>query len=145
MTMRTHAAFAVAATLAVVATMAWGFYIVGSPGARRLERFDEQRLSDLQAIAREIQVMVTDRGRVPKLREPLPQTLEEAVERSRNERLNLSDPETGAPYRYAVKNETTFELCAKFARPRDWDMRVFWNHPAGEHCFTINVLDPPPF
>ena len=76
---------------------------------------------------------------------PEAKTLEEAANRSRNERVNPRDPETGEPYRYTVKNETTYELCATFARPRDWDSRVFWNHRAGAHCFTINVLDPPPF
>ena len=30
-----------------------------------------------------------------------------------------------------------------FSLPRDSNVDVFWNHPAGRHCFTINVLDPP--
>jgi hypothetical protein len=35
-------------------------------------------------------------------------------------------------------------LCATFARSRDSDSQVFWNHAAGSACFTINVLDEPP-
>ena len=147
MTVRTHTAFGVAASLVVVSAIVWGFVLAGSPATRRLERLDEQRLQDLQTIAREIQSMVVypypDRKR--ELKEPLPRTLDEAVQRARGARLNPRDPETGEPYRYTVKNETTYELCARFTRQRESDFRVFWNHPAGEHCFTINVLDPPPY
>jgi hypothetical protein len=145
MSPRVHAAFAIVASVVVASAVAWGFVLVGSPATRRLERFDEQRLQDLQTIAREIQSMVVDPNKKGKLKEAIPKSLEEAAQRARDEKVNPRDPETGGPYTYTVKNETTYELCATFARPRDWDSRVFWNHPAGAHCFTINVLDPPPF
>jgi hypothetical protein len=89
--------------------------------------------------------MVQDLDNKGTLKEPLPKTLEEAAKRARDERLNARDPETNAPYRFRFKDATTYELCATFARSRDSDASVFWNHPAGTHCFTINVLDPPPF
>ena len=57
---RTHAGFAIVASVIVAFAVAWGFVVVGSPSMRRLERFDEQRLRDLQTIAREIQSMVVD-------------------------------------------------------------------------------------
>ena len=145
MSPRIHAAFAIVASVVVAFAVAWGFVLVGSPATRRLERFDERRLQDLQTIAREIQSMVRDENKERTLKEALPTTLEEAAKRARNERVNPRDPESGEPYAYTVKNETTFELCAKFSKQRDWDFSVFWNHPAGAHCFTINVLDPPPF
>jgi hypothetical protein len=145
MTARTHAAFAVAASIVVTFAVVWGFVLAGSPPTRRLERLDEHRLRDLQAIARAIRSMVEDPIKKGALKEPLPKTLEEAAKRARDERLSPRDPETGEPYRYTVKNATTFEICATFARRRDSDDRVFWNHPAGTHCFTINVLDPPPY
>jgi hypothetical protein len=145
MTLRSHAAFAIVASVVVVFAVAWGFFLVGSPATRRLERFDERRLQDLRTIAREIQSMVEDRNKRGTLKEPLPKSLEEAAERARDERLNPRDPETNEPYRFLIKSETTYELCARFARKRDSDTRVFWNHPAGAHCFRINVLDPPPF
>src|SRR5262245_61065930 len=147
MTVRTHTAFGVAASIVVISVIVWGLVLAGSPATRRHERLDEQRLQDLQTIASEIQSMVVhpypDRKR--ELKEPLPRTLDEAIQRARGARLNPRDPETGEPYRYTVKNETTYELCARFTRKRESDFRVFWNHPAGEHCFTINVLDPPPY
>ena len=145
MTWRFHAVFAVFATALVAFAIAWGFMLVGSPGTRRLERFDEQRLQDLKAIVREVHAMVVDADKPPSLKGPLPKTLEEIVERARTERIKLNDPETGEPYRYLVTNETTFELCTTFTQVRNSDSSVFWNHPAGTHCFTINVLDPPPF
>jgi hypothetical protein len=131
----------------VAATIAWGFVLAGSPALRRVERFDEQRLADLRTIAQEIQLMVVDpndRGK-KKLKEPLPKTLAEAAERARSQRLNPRDPETDEPYQFTVTGESTYELCAAFSGERRSDMSVFWNHPAGAHCFTIDVLDPPPY
>jgi hypothetical protein len=144
MTCRTHAAFGVTASIVVTFAIVWGFVLAGSPAARRLERLDEQRLQDLQNIASEIQSMVNP-DKKGEIKEPLPKTLDEAAPRARAVRLNPRDPQTGEPYRYTTKNETTYVLCATFSTGRDSDYRVFWNHPAGEHCFTINGLDPPPY
>jgi hypothetical protein len=83
MSPRVHAAFAVVASAVVAASVAWGFVLAGSPATRRLERFDEQRLQDLQLIAREIQWMVMDPNKMGTLKEALPKTLEEAAERAR--------------------------------------------------------------
>jgi hypothetical protein len=142
MSPKLHAAFWFIVSVVVATAVGWGFYLVGSPATRRIERFDEQRLEDLQTIAREIRFLCVDTADEPKLKEALPKTLAEAAERARNQRINPGDPETGEPYRYRVIDEKTYELCATFSGARDWDVQVFWNHPAGEHCFTINVLAP---
>lgn len=144
MTARVHLAFGAGASLVVAFAIVWGFVLAGSPAARRLERLDERRLDDLQSIQREIQYMVVSNDKEGELKEPLPRSLDEAVERARGSRLNPRDPETDEPYGYTVINETTYKLCAKFTTRHESDYGVFWNHPAGEHCFTINVLDPPP-
>ncbi len=145
MTPRFHAAFAVVASVAVAFAVGWGFVLAGSPATRRLERMDERRLQDLQTIAREIQWMVVDPNKKGTLKAPLPKSLAEATQGARHAKLNPLDPETGEPYQYTVKGATTYELCVTFARQRDSDSQVFWNHPAGVHCFSIDVLDPPPF
>ena len=145
MSPRMHVTFGVVASIAVVGALSWGFVLVGSPAVRRLERFDQRRLQDLQAIAREIQWMVLDPNKKGALKQPLPKTLNEAAAGARNERLNLQDPETGEPYGYTVKNETTYEICATFTRPHNSDRAVLWNHAAGRHCFTVNVLERTPF
>jgi hypothetical protein len=144
MSIRTHALFGVATSIVVAFAIVWGFVVAGSPATRRLERLDEQRLKDLQTIAEEIHSMVVHPDKKGELKEPLPQTLDEAIPKARGAKLNTRDPQTGEPYRYTVKDDTTYELCATFSGPHESDQGVFWNHPAGTHCFTINVLDQPP-
>jgi hypothetical protein len=139
-----HRSFAVAATIVTALSLAWGFYLVGSPSARRLERFDDQRVRDLQTIARQIQWMVEDPNEKGVLKSELPASLEQAANKAVGEQLNLRDPETGAPYGYRIPDESTYELCANFSQPRDASVSVFWNHPAGEHCFRIDARKPPP-
>jgi hypothetical protein len=147
---RMHAAFATVASLVVGFAIVWGFVLAGSPSTRRNQLFDSHRLQDLQSIARAIQMQVVETtltqtaNSTKRLKQPLPKTLEEAAQNDRLEKLSTHDPETGEPYRYTVVNSTTFTLCATFSQAHNADYRVFWNHPAGEHCFTINVLDPPP-
>src|SRR5262245_1760095 len=128
MTFRAHASFGAAASIVVTFAVLWGFVVAGSPATRRIERLDEQRLQDLQNIASEIQLMVVKPETKGELKEPLPKTLDEAAKRARATRLNPRDPQTAEPYRYTIKNETTYELCATFSRGRDSDYRVFWNH-----------------
>ena len=143
MTTRIHAVFSVVSSIVVVVAVVWGFALVGSPGTTRLQRFDHQRLNDLQTIFREIQSLCRDPDIKDELKRPLPATLEELATLARHERINLSDPGTGDLYSYTVKGETTYELCATFSLERDSDVDVFWNHPFGEHCFTVEALDPP--
>jgi len=143
MTPGLHRVFALVATLAVIGSIVWGFMIVGSPDTRRHERMDERRLDALQEIQQEIQELVVDPDVPGELRAALPQTLEELATRARMRKVEPDDPETGTPYTYRVLTESTYELCATFALARDARRQVFWNHPAGEHCFTVDVLNPP--
>ena len=143
MTSRTHMIFSVAMSVVVLFAVVWGVALVGSPGTARLHRFDQQRLSDLRTIFREIQRLCRDRDIKDKLKRALPKTLDELAALARSERIRLTDPETGQPYGFSLKDKTTCELCATFSLKRNSDVRVFWNHPSGKHCFTIDALDPP--
>jgi hypothetical protein len=143
MTTKIHRLFTVASSLVVVVTVVWGAVLVGSPGTARLQRFDRQRLSDLRTIFREVQSLCYDPDIKNELKRPLPETLEQVAAQARSERINLTDPETGEQYAYRLKDATTYELCATFSLSRDSDVDVFWNHPPGRHCFTINALDAP--
>ena len=143
MTTRIHVMFSVASSAVVVVAVVWGFALVGSPGTTRVQRFDQQRLDDLQTIFREIQSLCRDPDIKDKLKRPLPATLEELATLARHQRINLSDPETWQRYGYTVKDETTYVLSATFSLERDSDVEVFWNHPSGEHSFTADALDPP--
>ncbi len=143
MTTRMHGLFSIASSTVVVAAVVWGAVLVGSPGTARVRRFDQQRLEDLQTIFREVQSLCHDPDIKDKLKRELPETLEELAGLARSERINVLDPETGERYGYTVKGATTYELCATFSLKRDSDLEVFWNHPPGKHCFTVDALDPP--
>ena len=143
MTKRIHLVFSVVSSLVVVAAVVWGVTLVGSPGSARLQRFDQRRLDDLQTIFREVQSLCQDPDIKHELKRALPGTLDELASLARSERINLTDPETRQRYVYTVKDGTTYELCATFSMQRDSDVEVFWNHPSGEHCFTVDALDPP--
>lgn len=140
---RVHTLFALVSSLVVLAAVVWGFVLVGSPATVRLQRFDQQRLQDLQTIFREIQSLCIDPDPDETLKRPLPQTLDELALEARQRKINLTDPETGERYLYTVEGETRYTLCATFSLPREADTDVFWNHPADQHCYTIDVLDPP--
>jgi len=138
-----HRAFALLSTLAVVAAVIWGFAIVGSPDTRRQERMDDRRLDALRDIQREIQDLLVDPEEPAVLRRALPASLDELAAAARDRKIEKTDPETGIPYDYRVLSESTYELCAVFLFARDETRAVFWNHPAGRHCYRIDALDPP--
>ncbi|MHC4427411.1 MAG: hypothetical protein ACYS0D_02255 [Planctomycetota bacterium] len=135
--------FSVVLSVVVVGAVVWGVALVGTPGAARLQRFDQRRLEDLQTIFREVQSLCRDPDIKDELKRALPQTLDELATLARSERISLTDPETRLGYEYTVKDGTTYELCATFSLERDSDVEVFWNHPSGRHCFTVDALDPP--
>jgi uncharacterized protein DUF5671 len=144
---RMHAGFAVAASILFVGTLVWGFALAGSPRSERLRRLDERRVEDLKAIEEAIDRIClgptsTRPEGPPEMKKPLPKTLDEIVASAPSDRPSIVDPATGAPYEYRITGQTTLELCATFDRARDesWDVR--WNHPAGRHCFEIDLLNP---
>lgn len=143
MTCRMHIVFSTASALVVIGAIIWGVVLVGTPRVVRLQRFDDQRLEDLQAIFREVQSLCHDRDIKDRLKRPLPSSLDEVAMLARVERISLHDPETGERYEYIVTSPTTYELCATFTHRRVSDEQVFWNHPPGQQCFRIDALDPP--
>ena len=70
---------------------------------------------------------------------PLPQTLDIVVKQSGITRAN--DPETGVPYVYNVIDSTHFEVCAVFALSGVHSYDTFWDHPAGEKCYSFDIKD----
>lgn len=144
-TRRMHLSFATSAAALVLLVLTGGFVIAGTPMTARLEQWDERKLEDLQTIRAEIGHIVleaSEAGGRKTLKRPLPKTLEEVVELAEYSRPQIRDPQTGEPYEYKVIDETHFRLCTEFNLPRDKDYEVFWNHPAGRHCYEVDVLDP---
>lgn len=153
-TERLHRSYAIPAWILVVGTVVWGLFYTGTPFQERLRKLDDVRVQNLRDIQNEIYNIVyegEDRfdGPFTRLPNPLPTTLEEVVEKARYQRPSITDPSTGLPYGYMTDTSTDpsvgfaeFRLCATFDTVRDLSYDIFWNHPAGEHCFEFDALDP---
>ena len=139
-----HRSFLILSSVITAALVLYGIVLVGSPTQSRVERFDEQRVNDLRSIQSEIYNQVY--GSIPQkpeekvLPKPLPKTLEEVAKNATYQKLRLTDPVTEESYTYRPR-VTTFELCATFSLSRDQSIDIFWNHPAGLHCFQFDALN----
>ncbi len=133
-------AFTGVATVAVVAAIAAGFWVLGTPGRQREIAADRQRLEDISTIAQRLH----ERYLGSNSNIALPNTL--PAEEVRN------DPLTNQPYEYARLSDREFELCATF----DTDSSTHrlsnqnptpdaqrWQHPEGRHCFEFDVNEFP--
>lgn len=138
----THRNWAVLATVVLTAAVAYGFHVVGSPESRRLEKLDERRVEDLRTIVRAMQDLVWDDD-ADRLKRPLPTNLFTVRDDARGRRPSIEDPASGREYGFQVLDEHRYMLCAEFDTRRQGELQAFWNHPAGTHCFTIDVRDPP--
>ncbi len=134
----------------VIAAVVVGFIASGSPFRVRLEKQDEQRVTDLQTIQNQIvYVYWQSKGH-------LPQTLED-LEDPINGFVPPIDPQTKLPYEYIRKGELSFVLCATFVTQNSsggssptvrqaypmylGDMNSNWAHDAGRVCFD-RTIDP---
>ncbi len=139
----------------VVATVAAGFFIIGSPQSQRILRIDQQRVSDLQTIQWQVVTYWQQK-------ESLPATLSELNDPIAGFVVPV-DPQTGAAYAYTRQSPLDFTLCATFgaeggysdysyarpvtAIPNEAKAPDTWEHAAGEVCFDRSI-DPeryPPY
>lgn len=135
--------FATVATVAVVAGIVAGFWVLGTPGRQRLIAADRQRLEDINAIAQTLhQEFEANPADHPDYQLP---TRLDATD-------NRQDPLTHQPYEYQRLGDRTYQLCANF----DTDSRTYrfqprsptpnarhWDHPTGRHCFEFEVSTRP--
>ncbi len=134
----------------ILITIVSGFFIVGTPAAARLARFDAQKVNDLQNIQSQITAYYQAKQKLP------------AIITDLNNSLSYGpvpvDAQTGQPYEYAPKGKLSFELCANFnaesrANPAGLPTNVptapvrekvpadNWQHSAGHVCFE-RTIDP---
>ena len=145
---RMHRAFGMGATALAVAAVVLGLVVVGSPFAERARKLDERRVGDLRGIAREIDRLclgpsdARPDGPPIQLVRPLPASLAALAAGAIDNRPEIVDPETRAPYEYRVTGKSSYELCASFMQLRDEDEDPRWDHAAGRHCWTLDVLKP---
>ncbi len=130
--------------IAIVAAIAVGFMVIGSPRTQRLMRIDDQKVYNLQ----EIQAQVMNYWQA---KQTVPDTLAELTDSFSGYKVS-ADPQTGAHYEYKKISTTSFELCAtfntksrndagSFARPAYYGMEETWQHEAGRTCYT-RTIDP---
>lgn len=130
---RWNVVFAVVASIAVIAGVLSGFGMLGTPGVQRNVQADMQRVRDLHAITG-----VLSSNSVP----PADQA---EFERRIRGRARANDPLTGTAYEYVRNSDTEYELCATFSSDNLSEQtrraQTFWLHPAGRHCFGVNVKE----
>lgn len=132
----------------VVATIATGFFVIGTPWQARQYRLDEERVSDLK----NIQWQVTYFWQA---KQKLPAALADLTDATRSTTVPV-DP-SGASYEYRTTGPHSFELCAVFSAPTQAGRHAQprgvvtisdpapelddWYHGAGRTCFA-RTIDP---
>ena len=143
-----HRAFGWGATALAAASVVVGLAIVGSPLGERARKLDELRVDHLRGIEREIDRLCLgpersrEEGAPTRLVHPLPASLPDLAASAVDNRPQIVDPVTRAPYEYRTTGASSYELCGTFVKARDDDDDPRWNHPAGRHCWAYDVLKP---
>jgi hypothetical protein len=130
---------ALAAVLAIAATLVPAFILFGSPAVQRQAAMDDRRSEDLERLAQVIHGRwVSARADSPA---QLPNSLDELPERNA---LHLRDPQSGRLYTYRRLDNSRYQLCATFGRdtrrPVEDRRSLFRVHPAGDYCFAVDAL-----
>jgi hypothetical protein len=115
-----------------------GLVLIGAPRSARVHELDRQRVRNLQALSATVESYYADFGR-------LPSAIDAMMSRAYPQRpaTDVADPVTHQQFEYAVLDSVRYRLCATFAS-RDSigpfaEPHSFWSHPAGRHCFTLEV------
>jgi hypothetical protein len=118
------------AVVVITAAVVVGFVSSGSPFRVRLERLDEQRISNLQLLQNQIvTVYWQSKGALPVALGDLKDSI--------NGFQIPTDPETARSYEYIRKGERAFVLCATFVTSNSDDPT--WTHDVGRGCFNRTI------
>ncbi len=96
------------AAAVVIAAVAAGLFVIGSPAEERARRFDERRVTDLHGIAAATHLFWNRHAR-------LPESLEELAAEP-GVRIATDDPLGSKIYGYRPLGGPRYELCADFER-----------------------------
>lgn len=132
--------FAGLSGIAVLAAVAAGVAVIGTPGQIRSQRLDAQRVADLRAIAAAVDGYRQRYGALPPGLEAVRRA--EAL-RGYGDGPALADAVSGQAYEYRVTGTSSYELCARFdAEAREGrtpGIPGFWRHGAGRRCFALEA------
>lgn len=153
MNIRRAAAYALAGAATVAA--AASLLVAGSPSQARLERYDYQRVADLQFIDGAVvtyasrQYRLSGEAGLPTGGALLPESLGALRQMPGFADIFLADPITKQPYGYRAIDGVNYELCATFQAPSleqvaDSPLAPTWAHGAGQTCFGRSI-DPVQF
>jgi len=127
-------------TLVILISVILGFVVIGSPRSQQLQRYDDQKISDL----RNIQGQVVNYWQQKK---KLPESLVNLKD-SLSYNVVPVDSQTKAQFEYKVTGPTNFELCAVFNKDSQASSPVTrpvygpqdnWAHTVGHYCFTRTI------
>ncbi|MDQ5949097.1 MAG: hypothetical protein QG589_223 [Patescibacteria group bacterium] len=124
----------------VIASIIWGFVVIGSPRTQQLFKYDIQKISDLQNLDSQVQSYYYSKN-------TLPETMADITGMAYY--LNAKDPQTGVSYVYEKVDVANYKLCAVFNKDSQDDVNnktmyiggynANWTHPAGQYCFPRTV------
>ncbi len=151
--------FATLITTMVVATVAYGISVAGSPSASRAKTLDQRRADALTQVSSALDQYYADNFALPSALDELknsPNTGYAAY--------STVDPETQQPLEYRTVDDRTYELCATFAFPSQnsnnagpvvskpipvgaypSDPMNWYAHAAGHICQTGNAAQRAPY
>jgi type II secretory pathway pseudopilin PulG len=127
-------------TVVIVASIIYGFSVLGSPRSQRLIKYDEQKVSYMQQINNQVRMYYISAGKLPKTIMDIP-----------NIDYYRTDPQTGKEFVYSKIDDEHYSICATFNKENDGksatsgyvriavngdiEENSSWAHPAGEYCF----------
>ena len=126
----------------ILASVIWGFVVLGSPLTQQLIKHDQQKVSDLQNIKYEVENYYQTKGGLPGSLSDL-STI--------NYSVTPVDAQSGQPYEYIFGGQgaNAYQLCATFntnsneqkggANPPLNYNGSQWTHPAGHYCFNQTI------
>lgn len=135
----------------VLASIIWGFSVLGSPHTQQLIKYDNQKVADLQNIQYQVISYWQMNGMIPV-------SLSD-ISSSQPYTIVPKDPQSKTTYEYDKTGAMTFDLCAEFnkenttnqnnigAAPVSYPAKSSiiqndnWNHGAGHQCFS-RTIDP---
>lgn len=127
----------------ILGSIIWGFAVLGSPRTQQLIKYDQQKMTDLQNIASQVEYYY-------QMKNVLPASLSDLAT-SNNYYAIPTDLQNKKPYEYKKTGNSTYEICAEFNKESAKNNGghtqptysnyglIYWNHPAGRYCFTQTV------